>query len=96
VTHNGSGNAAQLFILDVRNPDEWERGHIPGATLIPLPELQARLAEVPRDRPIAVHCQRGARSAAGAATLDAAGFANVHDVTGGYAAWEAAGLPTTK
>jgi len=94
--HQLAGNGAAgspLFVLDVRTPDEWAEGHIAGATLIPVAELSARLAEVPRDRPIAVHCQRGARSATATATLDAAGFADVHDVIGGFAAWEAAGLP---
>jgi hydroxyacylglutathione hydrolase len=91
--HTPGANHAP-FLLDVRNPDEWARGHIEGATLIPLPELHSRLHEVPRDRPVIVHCQRGGRSAAAAATLDAAGFSDVHDVTGGYATWEAAGFPT--
>jgi hydroxyacylglutathione hydrolase len=85
-----------LFVLDVRNPDEWAAGHIPGAILIPLPELHQRLAEVPHDRPCAVHCQRGARSAAAVATLDAFGFADVHDVIGGFAMWAAAGLPVER
>jgi hydroxyacylglutathione hydrolase len=83
-----------LFVLDVRNPDEWSRGHLAAATLIPLPQLHSRLDELPRDRPIVVHCQRGPRSAAAAATLDAFGFTDVHDVIGGFSAWSAAGLPS--
>ncbi|HEV2643112.1 MAG TPA: MBL fold metallo-hydrolase, partial [Candidatus Elarobacter sp.] len=82
---------SSVFVLDVRNRDEWERGHMPHATLVPLPELHERLAEIPRDRPIVVHCQRGARSAAGAATLDAFRFDDVHELSGGFAAWEAGG-----
>lgn len=80
------------FLLDVRNPDEWEKGNIPDATLIPLPELHKRLNELPRDRPIIVHCQHGARSAKAAATLDAFGFTSVHDLAGGYARWAEEGL----
>ena len=85
-----------VVILDVRNADEWANGHIPDAILIPLPTLHARLEELPRDRPIVVHCARGSRSAVGAATLDAFGFDNVHSLTGGIAAWEAAGLPVAR
>lgn len=79
----------EAFVLDVRNPDEWDRGHIDGATLIPLGDLHLRVNELPTDRPIVVHCQHGARSARAVATLDAFGFADVHDVVGGYAAWSA-------
>lgn len=87
----GRSPADGLIIIDVRNPDEWATGHIPNAVLIPLPTLHTRLDEIPRDRPIVVHCQRGNRSAVGAATLDAFGFEDVHDLSGGFAAWEAAG-----
>jgi hydroxyacylglutathione hydrolase len=84
-------SAGGAFIVDVRNANEWDTGHVPGATLIPLPVLHERLDEIPRDRTVIVHCQRGSRSAAGAATLDAFGFRDVHEMKGGLAAWEAAG-----
>lgn len=84
------------FLIDVRNRDEWDGGYIDGATLIPLPELHERLDEIPQDRPIVVQCQRGARSATGAATLDAFGFSDVHTLMGGIAAWEADGHPIVK
>jgi hydroxyacylglutathione hydrolase len=80
-----------VVVVDVRSEDEWRVGHIAGALLIPLPALHSRLAELPRDRPIILHCQRGGRSAVAAATLDAFGFEDVHDMAGGLAAWEAAG-----
>ena len=83
--------ANSAFILDVRSESEWEVGHIETATLVPLPVLHTRLDEIPRDRPVIVHCQRGSRSAVGAATLDAFGFLDVHELSGGVAAWEAAG-----
>ena len=86
----------RVTIVDVRNPDEWERGHIEGARLIPLGALHERLEEIPRDLPIVVHCQHGARSAKGAATLDAYGFTDVHEIAGGFALWEAAGLPVAR
>jgi hydroxyacylglutathione hydrolase len=82
-----------LVILDVRGRSEWDAGHIPGATHIPLAELPARLGELPRDRTLAVHCQGGGRSAIAAGLLKASGFASVANITGGFGAWSAAGLP---
>lgn len=87
----GISPAAGVLIIDVRNEDEYSRGHIPNSVLIPLPTLHTRLDEIPRDRPIIVHCQRGTRSAVGAATLDAFGFDDVHELNGGFSAWESDG-----
>lgn len=81
------------LVLDVRNRSEWSDGHIPGAVHIPLAELATRVEEL-RDharRPIAVHCQGGSRSAVAASVLQAAGFSDVANVEGGYAAWVRAG-----
>lgn len=91
--------AAQLrdagaFILDVREPNEWEQVHIPGATLIPLGTLQARANEVPKDKQVVVICHSGNRSKVGRDTLKKAGFTNVTSVNGGMNAWSAAGYPT--
>lgn len=88
--------AGRVVIIDVRNEDEYTRGHIATAVLIPLPTLHTRLNEIPRDRTIVVHCQHGSRSAVGAATLDAFGFDDVHDLNGGLSAWEAAGHPVVR
>ncbi|HSK51778.1 MAG TPA: rhodanese-like domain-containing protein [Clostridia bacterium] len=84
---------AGALMLDVREPDEWAQGHVPGATLIPLGELAARTGELPRDRDIVVICRSGNRSAQGRDILLAAGFGSVTSVGGGIAAWSAAGLP---
>jgi hydroxyacylglutathione hydrolase len=83
-------------VLDVRNRSEWEEGHVPGARLVPLPELPARLEELRGAGPIAVHCQGGSRSAVAASLLRSAGFADVSNVDGGFAAWLQAGnVPAT-
>ena len=87
----GLSPAARAMVIDVRNEDEWARGHIPDAVLIPLPVPHTRLDEIPRDRPIVLQCQLGTRSATAAATLDAFGFDDVHALIGGLSAWEAAG-----
>jgi phage shock protein E len=81
------------LVLDVREPSEWAAGHIAGATLIPLGDLPARLAELPRDRTIVVVCHSGNRSAQGRDILRSAGFASVTSMAGGMTAWLAAGMP---
>jgi hydroxyacylglutathione hydrolase len=85
-----------LVVLDVRGRSEWAAGHLPEATLIPLAELPDRINEVPGDRPIAVHCQGGSRSAIAASLLLMCGRPAVANVTGGMTAWEHAGLPVER
>jgi hydroxyacylglutathione hydrolase len=85
---NGS-DAVQ--IIDVRNPDEWSKGHLPGARHIPLAALPDRLSELDRSTPIVLHCQGGGRSAIAASFLQSKGIANVSNLTGGYQGWLAAG-----
>ena len=86
----------EAAVVDVRGHAEWEAGHLPGVPNVPVGHLTARLAELPTDRPLVVHCQGGARSAIAASVLRAHGMANVIDMEGGYAAWQRAGLPTTR
>jgi rhodanese-related sulfurtransferase len=81
------------LILDIRNPREWSSKHIPGSLNIPLNHLQDRLAEVPVDRRIAVHCAGGYRSSIAASLLHQHGISNLIEMTGGLAAWESAKLP---
>ena len=82
------------FILDVRELSEWTAGHIPGATLIPLGELENRLVEVPKDTKIVVVCRSGNRSAQGRDILLKAGYENVTSMAGGMNDWVAAGYPS--
>lgn len=81
------------FMLDVREPSEWQAGHIPDATLIPLGELQARLSEVPDDQTIVVVCRSGNRSAQGRDILRQAGYADATSMAGGMNDWTTAGYP---
>lgn len=81
------------FVLDVREPDEWAAGHIDGATLIPLGELESRTAEVPMDQEVVVVCRSGNRSAQGRDILLDAGYGNVTSMAGGMNDWIAAGEP---
>lgn len=76
-----------LFVLDVRNPHEYAICRIPGTVLVPLPDLPARLAEVPRDREVIVHCKSGMRSAKAIELLKANGYANLVNLSGGILAW---------
>jgi rhodanese-related sulfurtransferase len=79
------------LILDVRTPDEWNDGHVPGATLIPLDELETRLAELPQEDDIVVICRSGNRSATARDILLNAGFSSVTSVAGGFNDWVANG-----
>ena len=76
-----------LFVLDVRNPHEYQICRIPGTVLVPLPDLPARLAEVPRDREVIVHCKSGMRSGKAIELLKASGYGNLVNLTGGILAW---------
>jgi len=81
------------LVLDVRSPREWAMKHLEGSVNIPLSHLQERIGEVPRDRRIAVHCAGGYRSSIAASILHQHGIANLIEMAGGLAAWEAAKLP---
>jgi molybdopterin/thiamine biosynthesis adenylyltransferase/rhodanese-related sulfurtransferase len=77
-------SATPPLLLDVRGPLEFQRRHLPGAVLLPLPELAARAAEVPRTRPVVVYCQSGVRSAKAVDLLRRElGYDNVLTLTGG-------------
>ena len=82
------------FILDVREPEEWVEYHIPGATLIPLGELETRASEVPLDREVVVVCRSGNRSQVGRDILLKSDFNQVTSMAGGMIQWSAAGYET--
>jgi rhodanese-related sulfurtransferase len=82
-----------VYLLDVRDPDEWAFGHAPQAHHVPMMQIPARVDEVPADRDVVVVCRVGARSAQVVAYLRAQGFERVANLDGGMIAWEAAGRP---
>ena len=75
------------MVVDIRNPAEWQAGHIPGAVHHPLGTIQSTMDHLDRDTPIAIHCQGGTRSAIGASVLESMGFKDVVDLSGGYGEW---------
>jgi hydroxyacylglutathione hydrolase len=88
-------HAPGIQLVDVRNQGETAHGTIVGATEIPLGALTASLAALDRSAPVVLYCAGGSRSHVASSVLREAGFADVSDLLGGYAAWEAAGLPVT-
>ena len=90
---SGSAASAALspVLLDVRNLNEFETSHVRGALHIPVDELRFRLDEVPRGRPIAVHCRSGFRSHLATRILIENGWSDVRNITGGYVAMTALG-----
>ena len=88
-----SASADRPFLLDVRSPREWAGKHIEGSVNLPLNHLQERIAEIPRERRIAIYCAGGYRSSIGASILHQHGTTGLVELAGGLAAWEAASLP---
>ncbi len=83
-------------VLDVRSPDEFAKGHIPGARHVFVADLPARLGSLDPKRPWAVYCDSGYRASIAASLMLANGFADVVNVPGSWQAWQAAGLPTER
>lgn len=83
------------FLLDVRQPEEYQSGHIPGARLIPLGELSTRIRELPKNQEIICVCASGSRSISATRKLTKAGL-NATNLSGGMNAWLRARLPVTR
>src|SRR5713101_4826341 len=84
---------AETIVLDVREPEEYEQGHVPKAINLPQADLASRLDELPHECPLALICRSGARSFRAAQFLRQVGFEQVASVQGGTEAWRAAGKP---
>lgn len=85
-----------VLVLDVREQWEYDEMHIPGITLIPMNSVPNRLSEIPKDKEVIVTCRSGNRSGQVVNFLREQGFTNVHNMTGGILAWQAASLPVEK
>ena len=86
-----SGDAP--VVIDVRTPDEYASGHIPGAVNIPFDQVAQRIAEIDAPHGVALYCMIGPRARKGESALLAAGYEKVFHLEGGLAAWQAADLP---
>ncbi|NOX63482.1 MAG: rhodanese-like domain-containing protein [Chloroflexi bacterium] len=84
-------NHPNVVLIDVREPWEYNEGHIPGVTLIPLGTLPNRINEIPKDKTVIMTCRSGNRSGQAYRFLREQGFDNVHNMEGGILAWEKLG-----
>ena len=85
-----------LFVLDVRTPQEYAEGHVPGAVNVPQDQLASRLAEVPKDKDVVIYCRSGRRSVLAADVLAANGYSRLSHLEGDMNAWLAKGRPVEK
>ena len=85
-------NDEDYLIVDVRTKEEYNSGHLEGALLLPVQELEERLGELPMDKPIIVYCRSGNRSRTAAEILVNNGFKQIYDM-GGISDWTARGYP---
>lgn len=87
---------SHLFVLDVRTPEEFAAGHVPGAVNVPHDQIAARLAEVPKDADVVLYCRTGRRVALAAAALHANGYTRLSHLEGDMTAWVENGRPVEK
>ena len=85
--------ADDVYVIDVRNQAEWEEERLPAARHIMLGYLEEHVEELPRDKPLVLHCRAGTRSAIGASLLQASGITGIINMVGGIRDWTADGLP---
>jgi rhodanese-related sulfurtransferase len=90
--------SGEAVIVDVRDTDEWDEEHIPGAIHLSRGTVEIDIEEkvADADAMIICHCGGGGRSALAAESLQKMGYKNVRSMAGGFKAWKAAGLPSTK
>ena len=91
-------NRQDALLLDVREQAEFAQSHVLNARGLPLSQLDARLGDIEKfkDKPVIVYCATGNRSTTAAAALRKHGFTNVVNLSGGFVAWQQAGLPVQK
>jgi rhodanese-related sulfurtransferase len=81
------------FVLDVRAPEEFVTGHVPGAVNIPHEQIAARIAEVPKDKEVVLYCRSGRRAGMAAEVLAANGYTRLKHLEGDMPAWIEKGRP---
>ena len=81
------------FVLDVRAPEEFVTGHVPGAVNIPYDQVATRVAEIPKDKDVVLYCRSGRRAAMAAEVLAAQGYTRLKHLEGDMPAWIAQGRP---
>lgn len=86
------GADADHVLIDVRTPEEFASGHIPGAVNISVDQLAQRLSEIPQDKPVVLYCRSGNRSNQAAQILERAGYTQIYDL-GGIITWVQQGYP---
>jgi phage shock protein E len=86
------------LFLDVRTPEEYATGHVPGAVNVPYDELSSRIGEIDARRgdPVVVYCEKGPRASKATAALADAGFSSVRSLAGHMSAYRASGLPVER
>ena len=91
-------NSGDAVVVDVRDKDEWDEGHIPGATHMSRGTIELDIEDkVPDTNAMIIcHCGGGGRGALATESLQKMGYKNVRNLAGGFKAWKAAGLPSTK
>ena len=82
-----------IFLLDVRTPEEYRQGRLAGAVLIPITEVERRIGEIPRKRPVIVYCAVGSRSTTVAGILARKGYREVYNMADGIVGWYRNGYP---
>jgi rhodanese-related sulfurtransferase len=85
-----------LFVLDVRTPQEFAEGHVPGAVNVPYDQVASRLAEVPKDKDVVLYCRSGRRAGLAADVLAAQGYTRLSHLEGDMTAWVEKGRPVEK
>jgi len=88
VTAAQLANMEDVVLIDVREPYEWNQGHLDGATLVPLGQLHRNLSAIPRDRDVVLYCRSGSRSAHALELLRGAGYHRAKHLKGGILAWQ--------
>jgi rhodanese-related sulfurtransferase len=82
-----------LLVLDVRSPEEFKEGHVPGAVNVPYDQIATRLSEVPKDKDVVLYCRSGRRAGIAAEVLQANGYTRLSHLEGDMNAWVEKGRP---